>query len=403
MLSHRFLNFGSGMIKQLGTQLGNRAHDLLFKTIHQRYLIYNMCWEDPRIDRQLLGLNSHSQVVVLTSAGCNALDYLLDGPAAIHAVDVNPRQNALLQLKLALIERGDFGDLEQMFRQGAHPHFHALYQALRPQLPAYAAAFWDKKIAYFDAAHRKRSFYYHGTCGALAWLVSRQLLKSGRKLREYLFDLLDARSLDEQRLLYCQIEPVLWGRFSTWLLRQPTALAMLGVPRPQIGLIQQQYPGGIIGYISDKLHHVLTEVLIHDNYFWRAYLTGAYTEECCPNYLREENFAVLRAHRDRVHTYNATVSDFLRQHPGPYSHFVLLDHQDWLAWHQPQALAEEWRLILANSQPGSRILLRSASDHLDFLPDWTRRALRFFPDATEPLHRQDRVGTYGSLHFAEVL
>ncbi|MCB1822743.1 MAG: DUF3419 family protein, partial [Candidatus Competibacteraceae bacterium] len=111
------------MVRQLGAQIGNQAHDLLFKTIHQRYLIYNMCWEDPRIDRQLLDLNQDSQVVVLTSAGCNALDYLLDVPAAIHAVDVNPRQNALLQLKLALIGYGDFGDLEQMFRRGSHPRF----------------------------------------------------------------------------------------------------------------------------------------------------------------------------------------------------------------------------------------------------------------------------------------
>jgi S-adenosylmethionine-diacylglycerol 3-amino-3-carboxypropyl transferase len=69
------------MVKQLSARLGNHAHDLLFKTIHQRYLIYNMCWEDPRIDRQLLGLDQHSKVVVLTSAGCNALDYLLDAPA----------------------------------------------------------------------------------------------------------------------------------------------------------------------------------------------------------------------------------------------------------------------------------------------------------------------------------
>ncbi len=390
------------MVKKLGARLGNHAHDLLFKTIHRRYLIYNMCWEDPRIDRRLLGLDWDSKVVVLTSAGCNALDYLLDGPAEIHAVDVNPRQNALLQLKLALIERGNFGDLERMFRQGAHPRFRELYQALRPRLPPYAAAFWDKKIGYFDPATRKRSFYYHGTCGAVAWLVSRQLLKSGRKLREYLFDLLDARTLAEQHALYEKIEPALWGRFSTWLLRQPTALAMLGVPRPQIHLIQQHYPGGIIGYIGDKLRHVLTEVLIHDNYFWRAYLTGAYTERCCPNYLLEENFAGLRANLDRIRTHDATVSDFLHANPGQYSHFVLLDHQDWLAWHQPQALEEEWRLILANSRPGSRILLRSAGDDLGFLPDWTRRALRFFPALTDPLHRQDRVGTYGSLHFAEV-
>jgi S-adenosylmethionine-diacylglycerol 3-amino-3-carboxypropyl transferase len=237
----------------------------------------------------------------------------------------------------------------------------------------------------------------------VAWLVSRRLLQSSLKLRGYLFDLLDAQTLADQRALYEKIEPALWGRFSTWLLRQPTALAMLGVPRPQIRLIQQQYPGGLIGYVSAKLRHVLTEVLIHDNYFWRAYLTGSYTEPCCPNYLREENFPRLQAHLDRVHAHNATVSDFLRACPGVYSHFVLLDHQDWLAWHQPQALEEEWRLILANSRPGSRILLRSAGGDVRFLPDWTRRALRFFPARTEPLHAQDRVGTYGSLHFAEVV
>ncbi|MER2528220.1 MAG: BtaA family protein [Candidatus Competibacter denitrificans] len=390
------------MVKTLGATLRHQAHDLFFKTVHQRYLIYNMCWEDPRIDRQLLGLDGNSKLVVLTSAGCNALDYLLDGPAEIHAVDVNPRQNALLQLKLALIERGDFDDLEQMFRRGAHPRFRELYQAVRPRLPDYAAAFWDKKISYFDPSNPKHSFYYRGTCGAVAWLVTRRLLKSGRKLRDYLFDLLDAQNLNEQRELYTRIEPALWSRFSTWLLRQPTALAMLGVPRPQIQLIQQRHPGGIVGYVNDKLRHVLTEVLIHDNYFWRAYLTGSYSERCCPNYLLPEHFSRLRADFGRIHTHNATVSDFLHTHPGEYSHFVLLDHQDWLAWHQPKALEEEWRLILENSRPGSRILLRSAGNDLGFLPEWTRRALRFFPNCTEPLHQQDRVGTYGSLHFAEV-
>jgi S-adenosylmethionine-diacylglycerol 3-amino-3-carboxypropyl transferase len=183
-------------------------------------------------------------------------------------------------------------------------------------LPPYAAAFWDKKIGYFDPANRKRSFYYHGTCGAVAWLVTRQLLKSGSQAAR--LPVRSAGRPDPGRAarLYEKIEPALWGRFSTWLLRQPTALAMLGVPRPQIHLIQQQYPGGIIGYINDKLRHVLTEVLIHDNYFWRAYLTGAYTERCCPNYLLEENFARLRADLDRIHTHNATVSDFLHANPG---------------------------------------------------------------------------------------
>ena len=34
----------------------------------------------------------------------------------------------------------------------------------------------------------------------------------------------------------------------------------------------------------------------------------------------------------------------------------------------PAALAEEWELILANSRPGTRILLRSAGLDLSFVP-----------------------------------
>ena len=40
---------------------------------------------------------------------------------------------------------------------------------------------------------------------------------------------------------------------------------------------------------------------------------------------------------------------------------------------------------------------------LSFVPESVHARLRFEPQRTEPLHLTDRVGTYGSLHFAEVL
>lgn len=383
-------------------KLANGAHDLLFKTVHSRWLIYNACWEDPRIDRALMKLDTSSRLVMLTSAGCNALDYLLDSPAEIHSVDVNPRQNALLQLKMALIKRGDYGDLFAMFGKGAHAEFRSLYAALRASLPEYARQFWDSKIVYFDGARKKRSFYYYGTSGAVAWFLSRYLLNDRKKIRHHIDDLMQAQTLGEQREIYARLEAPLWSRFTAWVVKQPLLLAMTGVPRPQIGLIVQGYPGGVRGYVEDKLRHVLTEVLFHDNYFWRVYLTGTYSESCCPNYLREENFSRLQEGVDRLQVYNASVTDFLKQHPGDYSHYVLLDHQDWLASHDRPALQEEWDLILANSQVGSQVLMRSASETLDFVPEAVAARLRFFEAQTRALHTQDRVGTYGSLHFAQI-
>ena len=111
----------------------------------------------------------------------------------------------------------------------------------------------------------------------------------------------------------------------------------------------------------------------------------------------------LAASISRIACHSDSISGFLRLHPGRYSHFVLLDHQDWLAWRDPASLLEEWKLILANSRSGARILLRSAGPDVDFIPSSVRAKLAFRPDLTRPVHLRDRVGTYGSVHLAEVL
>ena len=222
-------------------------------------------------------------------------------------------------------------------------------------------------------------------------------------IKNHALCLLDADTLAQQARVYAMLEPKIWGKLSHWLIRQRMVMTLLGVPAPQIKLIEDHYPGGLTSYVKDKLRHVMSALPARENYFWRVYMTGSYTLSCCPNYLREENLPVLARRAGALHTHTATLSDFLRKSPGIYSHYVLLDHQDWLAWHEPAALAEEWELIFANSRPGTRILLRSAGLDLSFVPAAVRARLRFFPERTEPLHRTDRVGTYGSLHFAEVV
>ena len=106
---------------------------------------------------------------------------------------------------------------------------------------------------------------------------------------------------------------------------------------------------------------------------------------------------------EKINVHTTSISGFLRKNPSVYTHYVLLDHQDWMAYHEPDALDEEWDLIFKNSLPGTKVLFRSASSNADFIPESARKLLRFRQDLTEPLHEHDRVGTYGSLHLAEVL
>jgi S-adenosylmethionine-diacylglycerol 3-amino-3-carboxypropyl transferase len=80
---------------------------------------------------------------------------------------------------------------------------------------------------------------------------------------------------------------------------------------------------------------------------------------------------------------------------------VLLDHMDWLASH-PRLLEEEWDAIFRAAGPGARVIFRSGSCDERFLPVSVLRRLRFEREQAVRLHRQDRVGTYGSFHLARL-
>lgn len=379
----------------------SRVQHRFFYSILSNNLIYNTCWEDPRIDRQLLQLSDDSDIVMITSAGCNALDYLLDNPNSIHCIDRNPRQNALLEFKKQLFKTGSYHLLASYFMHGMFTEAERWYrECIRPDLGATAAEFWDEHLSYFEASHSKRSFYFKSTSGNVAWMVNKYLDRKG--LTDTIDQLLDAESLGEQKYHFSEIEETVWTRFARWIVNRNATMAMLGVPVSQRKLIDEAFAGGLQQFIADAIKHVCTELPIHDNYFWRVYLTGSYTPSCCPEYLKEEHFDTLRERVDRITTNTTLITDFLRSTPGHYSHYVLLDHQDWLANHSPDALEEEWRLILKNSRPGTRILFRSAGVSIDFLPDFIHHHVRFMPGLTEPLHKRDRVGTYGSTHLAIV-
>jgi S-adenosylmethionine-diacylglycerol 3-amino-3-carboxypropyl transferase len=384
-------------------KVANYTRDRIFKKIHGNNLIYNACWEDPRIDRAVMNIKGNSRIVMITSAGCNALDYVLDQPESIDTIDVNPRQNALMELKMAVFRNGTYEDLFAMFGRGYHDDLVNFYNSrLRNGLPAYARSFWDEKLKYFKRDSLKKSFYFNGTSGNFAWFMQRYI-KTHPLLKKRVERLLSSSNLEEQAKAYEAIEPILWNFIVRWIMRRHTTMALLGVPRAQRELIKNDYPGGIMNFLRSSLYNVFTKTPMDENYFWRAYLTGSYTEVCSPNYLKPENFNIIRENLHRIRVHNNHISGFLRENPAQCTHYVLLDHQDWLAWNDLEALNEEWDLILKNSIAGkTNVLLRSAGIRRDFLPDFVLKAVEFHDHLAEKWHHQDRVGTYASMHFGTV-
>ena len=386
----------------------------IFRLCHGSQLVYNTCWEDPRLDRQALRIGPSDQVLVITSAGCNVLDYLLDEPARVYAVDVNPRQNALLELKLAGVRALDYDTFFQLFGRGYLATWKSVYKsALRQWLSEESRAYWDVRGKMFESRRRRGSFYFRGSTGLFAWWMNVYIDRVA-KLRPAVDALFDATSLEEQREIYkSSIKPVLWNRAVRWITRRDVALAMLGVPRSQRRQIDTQFPGGISAYDESMVDELMMHVPVHDNYFWRVYVSGQYTPECCPEYLKRENFQRLKDGLvDRVEIHTKSVVEFLRSHGGEISRFVLLDHMDWLYDQGRDLLAQEWQSIVDRAAPRARVIWRSAALAVDFVdplaisldgaPAKVGEVLRYEPDLAAQLHRVDRVHTYGSFYVGEL-
>ena len=383
----------------------------VFNAVHRNNLVYNTCWEDPRLDREALRIGPEDEILVITSAGCNALDYALCEPRRVHAVDMNPRQNALLELKQAGIRALEFDDFFAMFGTGRLPGVRRVYeQKLRGQLPAWSQSFWDRKIGWFDDPGR--SFYFRGTSGffaKLAKVYTDRIIKIGPHLER----LLEADSLDEQREIYEAHVRDKFGRALRFALNRDTTMSMLGVPRAQRRQIETTYSGDLAQFIQDCVEGAFVGLPIRDNYFWRLYMTGSYTPDCCPEYLVPANFARLKAGLvDRVVTHTDSVQGFLERHDGRVSRFVLLDHMDWLSDRFFPLLEAEWQAIVDRATPGARLIWRSGGFNTDFVDEvrvriggrevGTGEILEYDRDLAARLHPLDRVHTYGSFSIARL-
>jgi S-adenosylmethionine-diacylglycerol 3-amino-3-carboxypropyl transferase len=398
------------MLKRTQT-LVDRIDQKVFDALTSRSLVYNTCWEDPAVDRRALALKPEDRVLVITSAGCNALDYALAGPARVYAVDANPRQSALLELKLAAIRRLEFEDFFLIFGEGRHQQFDWLYRdVLRRELSPFAQGWWDRHGHWFFEADPRDSFYFHGLAGMVA-RGFRGYLNMRPALRQGVQSLLEAQSLPEQQEIYDrQVHPLMWTPGMNWTLSRQITMSFLGVPHPQRKEVQRQHENGVAGFVREAIEYVFRHLPVWNNYFWSLYLRGRYTPECCPEYLKPANFAALKGGLvDGVEVHTSTVTEFLHGTRERISKYVLLDHMDWMSSYHPDALVEEWQAILERASAQARIIFRSAHLQPSYIDELRleggkrlRDTLDFRDGLARALQPLDRVHTYAGFHIADV-
>lgn len=350
--------------------------------------IYSMTWEDPEEDRKYFKIGPKDVVLSLTSGGCNLLDMLLDGPKQIVAVDLNPAQNHLVELKQVAIRQLDYKDFWKMFGEGKHEQIRDLFiKRLSPFLSQEARQFWASRLHYFDD-----SLYLYG---AMGWNVFGMRILARMGWHDELQALLDADTLEEQKAIWenrirwklVNLFKLVDNRFWLWLFN--------GVPKNQMNLILEETT--IYDFLCRVFDQVVSNSLLKtENYFYRVCITGKYTKQCCPNYLKEENFLRLKNEQlvDRLVLRTDTFQNVLRE--GTYSKVILMDHLDW----QGEAAVREFSKCLAKhvAEEG-QLIWRSASTkpwYAKFIED-NGFIVKKISDASAYM---DRVNMYASFYTA---
>ncbi|KAI9684147.1 MAG: hypothetical protein M1829_003417 [Trizodia sp. TS-e1964] len=342
--------------------------------------IYAFTWEDARVDQRLLRIGEHDVVLAITSAGDNILAYAMEGPKRIHAVDLNPTQNHLLELKVAAFTALSYADMWKVFGEGKHPSFRELLiSKLSPHLSSRALQYWLENSSVFTSRGSNGLYETGGSRYAIKlskWLF--RLLGLSSDVRR----LCAATTLNEQReIWHKRIRGALLNRLLSWAVvsNEQFLWKAFGVPAAQRNMItkdfldQESVPGttarsdiggrAIWEYVVNTLDPVIENTLIgEDNYFYLLCVQGSYSRKCHPAYLtpkahvklsRPGAFDGLRIHTDEI---NEVIS---RMTPNTLTIAVVMDSMDWMT----PGGAEASRQISALNRAlklGGRVLLRSA-------------------------------------------
>jgi len=407
------VNNDQSVLDAVTTRKGSSKEGILQRLFAMWFdaFVYNQIWEDPRVDLEALQLDNRSRVLSISSGGCNALNYLLESPAVVTAVDINRYHIYLLRLKLVAAKYlPEYEDFFQLFGIGKHPDNVANYtRYIAPNLDKDTRAFWEgngfigtllygDRIQFFE----RGGLYEHSRNGYFLRFFHRFASLLGCRTDA----MLSASTTEEQELLFKEnIDPFFDSLVIKTIGRLPVTMFGLGIPPQQYDELKKDLAegGSVIDVYRERAKRLACSFPIQDNYFaWQAFGRKYDTEnrEALPEYLKRENFETLRdnAHLARTNTGSIT-DEILKMPEGTFNRFVFLDAQDWM---DAETITALWRAIADRAEAGSRIIFRTAglaSPIEKSLPAALMGRFTYYEAESARLFLQDRSSIYGGFHL----
>lgn len=324
--------------------------------------MFTQSWEDPACDLAALGPQPGETIFAIISGCDNVLGFLLADPARVIAVDLNPAQGYLLELKRAAFRQTSHAEMLELLGVRASSRRRVLYARLRRDLSPAALVFWDAHQPWLDSgllAQGGFERYYALVRTLLRAIIGPQRLKK-----------LFALQPGDQREFYDR-------EWDTWrwrtLLRLVCSKYVLGKRLDPSWFAHAEVPsfGEHFTRIAERAVAVLPA---RTNYFVAQLLLGRYlNEEMVPDYLREQHFETIRRREDRIAAVISDVGAAIETlSPQSVDCFALSNVFEY----SPVDLFEQTLpALIRAARPGARFALRNLlaprrlADHAEFRVD----------------------------------
>jgi len=309
-------------------------------------LSYGLGNEDWKTESLALQLNEDSEILCVTASGDRPLNLLTSPCKRLVAIDINPIQTALLDLKVAAMRVLDYE--EYLAFLGITPSDCRLqqYAKLRGELKLTSRKIWDKELKKI-----KKGIIYQGWLEKTCKNISRILyMISGRKIDK----LFSFKTIEEQKAYVEEKFCTSFWRKALLTLYRPSLLKFF-IRDP--GLYAHVDPSIHSGtYLISKIENSLKTHRVHENIVLSLMLKGKMQEEAFPPYLSRKGFEKIRKNLDVLEFQTINLLDYLKQAPeGSINRFSVSDVASYMPHDQYRQMLEDMKRI---AQPGARFCIR---------------------------------------------
>lgn len=278
-----------------------------FNKVDLDLIRYSLVWESEQSLTKALEISEDDALLVITAAGCNVLNMLLQNPASITAIDLNKEQNRLLTFKCWLIEHFDYTIFASIMGLYGKDAVAAAWSTIAPAM--------STELRIHTEAYFLKNPEGLLSSGKLENYIHAFLLNLPLETQQLVHKLVSFNTVQEQHTFFTEVlecsdfKPLFINYFDQQNLskgRDPELFKYVKVS------------GGALFY--ERLHNMASKVLLKNNFYFRFFMFSLHglPAQLLPACYKEENFSYLRSQLYKLHIVQGEAVSYLLSNEGKH-------------------------------------------------------------------------------------